>query len=238
MAGLVSYHCLAPDFPGHGASNSVRWRSLDETTDLIVNIIERHVPSGRAHVVGLSLGGAVAHNLLARRPDLVDRMLIDGSGVLPWWGNGPFLMGIALMSPLLHTRPVVAMLSRSVGGIPESDQADIRICSRHAFRHAFSDSFGVRLTRSEVNAPCPTLLVAGEKEHAVRSSHAALAELMPHATAFFVPGTGHGWLGMKNELHQEMVRAWLADEPLPAGLEPETMAWPKETVERLLERAA
>ena len=235
MARLAGYHCLAPDLPGHGASNHVEWRSLDQTMDLIADLIESRIPSGRTHVVGLSLGGAVAHRLLARRADLVDRMIIDGSGVLPWWGNRPFLAGIALISPILHTRPVIAMLSRSVGGIPASDQADIRICNRRAFRRAFSDSFAVRITRAEVDAPCSTLLVAGEKEGAVRPSNAALAALMPHAAAYFVPNTGHGWLGAKNELHQQMVGAWLADQPLPAGLTVEAMGWPKVTVERLLD---
>ena len=236
MARLPDYHCLAPDLPGHGQSNQLAWKSEADTADQIVELIETRIPARRAHLVGLSLGGSLAHVLLARRPDLLDRVIIDGSGGLPWWGNRPFLLGIAAISPFLHTWPVIAMLSRSVGGIPKADQADIKVASRRAFRRAFSDSFAVRLTRTEIAATCPTLLVAGERETAVRPSNAALAALMPQAVARFVPGTGHGWLGAKLALHQAMVEAWLAGGEMPDGLAPETIAWPKGTVERLLER--
>jgi pimeloyl-ACP methyl ester carboxylesterase len=131
---------MAPDLPGHGRSNHEPWRSLSTTADLIAQLIETRVPAGRAHLVGLSMGGAVTHTLLARRPELLDRVIIDGSGGLPWWGNGPLLVGIAAISPFLHTRPVIAMLSRSVGGIPAKDQAEIRVASRRAFRRSFVDA--------------------------------------------------------------------------------------------------
>ena len=187
MARLKDYHCVAPDLPGHGRSNHLPWKSEADTADQVIDLIETRIPARRTHLIGLSLGGSLAHVLLARRPDLLDRVIIDGSGALPWWGSRPFLLGIDLITPFLHTRPVIAMLSRSVGGIPKADQADIRLASRRAFRRAFSDAFAVRLTRAEIGAACPTLFVAGERETAVRPSNAALAALMPHATARYVP---------------------------------------------------
>ena len=62
------------------------------------------------------------------------------------------------------------------------------------------------------------MLVAGEREATVRASNAALAALMPHATAAFVPGLGHAWFGWRPELHIQVVMAWLSGEPLPAEL--------------------
>ena len=153
---------------------------------------------------------------------------------MPWWGNRPFLLGITLISPFLHTRPIIAMLSRSVGNIPEADQADIQLASRRAFRRSFNDAFAVRITRAETVARCPTLLVAGEREKPVRQSNAALAALMPHAVARYFPGAGHGWLGVDLDTHVGMVEAWLAARKLPNVLAPETISWPKATVERLI----
>ena len=77
------------------------------------------------------------------------------------------------------------------------------------------------MSRTEARAPCPTLLVAGEKETAVWPSNAALAALMPHATARFVPGRAHGWLARDPDLHVRMVQAWLTGAQLPAELQPE-----------------
>jgi hypothetical protein len=74
------------------------------------------------------------------------------------------------------------------------------------------------ISKAELEAVCPTLLVAGEREHA-RASNAALAALMPHATARFVPGLGHAWFIQRRELHVRMVEAWLNDQALPAELQ-------------------
>jgi pimeloyl-ACP methyl ester carboxylesterase len=234
MARLTAYHCLAPDLPGHGLSNRIPWESEANTADRIIELIETRTPARRAHLVGLSLGGSLAHVLLQQRPDLLDRVVVDGSGVLPWWGNRPFLVGIAMISPLLHTRPVIAMLSRSVGQIPREDQASIRICARRSFWRSYRDALGVKLTRAEALAANRTLLVAGEAETAVRRSNAALAALMPHAIARYVPGLGHGWLGTRPALHVAMVEAWLAGRELPDGLLYETIAWSRAKVGRLL----
>src|SRR6266566_7689755 len=108
MARLANFHCLAPDLPGCGMSNRVRWTSRIDAADHVAGLIKKRVPTGRAHVVGISLGGAVAHTLLARHSGLLDRVLIDGSGVLPSWDNRLFLIGIAAIAPFLHTRAVIA----------------------------------------------------------------------------------------------------------------------------------
>lgn len=225
-ARLAAFHCLAPDFPGCGLSNRLAWTSSTDAADRIAELIETRVPAGLAHVVGISLGGAVAHTLMARHPRLVDRVLIDGAGILPGWGTWPFLMGIAAITPFLHTTPVIAALSRSVGQMPPAVQAELRVASRRAFWRSFADALGTRATRAEIQAACPTLLVAGETETVVRQSNAALAALMPTAVARFVPGLGHGWLGTKLDLHLEMVEAWITQRELPSGLVVES-PWPR-----------
>lgn len=87
MAKLGGFHCLAPDLPGFGLSNKQPWTSRIDVTDRVAELIRTQVPERRAHVVGLSLGGSIAHTLLARHPHLVNRVVIDGCGVLPWWGD-------------------------------------------------------------------------------------------------------------------------------------------------------
>ena len=218
MARLSAFHCLAPDFPGCGMSNRLRWTSSADAADYIANLIARRIPAGNAHVVGISLGGAVAHTLLARHADVLNRVIIDGAGILPWWGNGPYLLFIAAIAPFLHTQTVIGALSRSVGGIPEPDQAEFKRASRLAFLKSLADARGTRATQTEVRAACPTLLVAGEKEAAVRRSNAALAAVMPYADARYVAGLGHGWLGRAMELHLDMVEAWLTKEQSPMAL--------------------
>jgi len=226
-----SFHCLAPDLPGFGRSNHLPSASRTETADLVASLIESRVPERRASLVGLSWGGGVAHTMLERHPDLVDRAVIDGAGLLPWWGNGPFLAAITAITPFLHTRPMVALFGGFIG-MDDEGRADLRASSRRAFRRAFVDGFHVKPSPAELAAPSPTLLVAGEAETAVRPSNAAQASLMQHALAVYAPGGRHGWLARQTDLHVRMVEAWLTGHELPGELVPEPPA--PAAVERLL----
>ena len=224
------FHCLAPDLPGFGRSNRLPPLTVDETADLIADLIRTRVPAGRAHVVGLSWGGGVAHRLLGRHPELVDRAVIDCAGVLTARSGGLFLLAIRAISPFLHTRPVIALFSRMIG-MDEAGRDDLRAASPRAFRRAFVEGFKGGIGTTEITATSPTLLTAGETEAAIRPSNAAQAALMPQAEARYAPGVGHGWLARRLDLHVRMVEAWLAGAELPAGLLPER-EWPG-AVERM-----
>lgn len=232
LAGRL--HCLAPDLPGFGRSNQLAPLSLGETADLVAELIGARVPAGRAHVVGLSYGGAVVFAMLERHPDRVDRAVIDGAAVLPLWGGwGDLLvqLGTTAISPIVGTRLVADLLSlvglRQLGLL-------LRSASPRAFRRAYKEGFTAPASRAELEATCPTLLVAGEKEATVRASNAAFAELMPHAIARFVPGLGHAWFAWRHELHIRMVEAWLTGEALPEELKTEPPS--TEAVARVLHR--
>ena len=69
--------------------------------------------------------------------------MIDGAGLLPWWGGGPFLAAITAVTPFLHTRPVVALFGGFIG-MDEEGRTDLRAASRRAFRRAFVEGFHVR----------------------------------------------------------------------------------------------
>jgi len=220
MARLTGFRCLAPDLPGFGRSSHLPFLSRTVTADLVAELISTRAPAGRAHVVGLSWGGGLAHTLLDRHPGLVDRAVIDGAGVLTWWGGGLILLGVTAVSPFLHTRPVTGLFAGIIG-MDEEGRADLRASSRRAFRRAFVEGFKSGVSRVEVTAPSPTLLVAGEKETAVRPANAALASLMPRAAARFAPRLPHGWVAREPELHVRMVEAWLTGQELPSELRPE-----------------
>ena len=146
--------------------------------------------------------------------------MIDGAGVLTSRSGPAWLAGVSAVSPFLHSPPVIALFSQMIG-MDQAGRADLRGSSPRAFRRAFIEGFRSGVSRVERTAESPTLLVAGEKETAVRPSNAALAELMPNAQARYVPGVGHGWLARRPELHVAMVEAWLTGAELPPELVPE-----------------
>jgi pimeloyl-ACP methyl ester carboxylesterase len=214
------FHCLAPDLPGFGRSESVAFVSRAVTAELVAELVGSRAQGGRAHVVALSWGGGVAHELLGRRPWVVDRAVIDGAGVLTSRSGPAILAGISTVAPMLHTRAVSGLFARMIG-MDHQGRADLLAASPSAFRRAFIEGFRSGVSRVECAAPCPTLLVAGEAETAVRPANAALASVMPQTQARYVAGVGHGWLARRPDLHVAMVEAWLAGAPLPDALLPE-----------------
>ena len=150
-------------------------------------------------------------------------------------------LGVAAVSPLIHRGPVIGLFARMVGVAASGRDrfaADMHAVSPRAFRRAFADGNGARICGEEVSAPCPTLLVAGEREAtAVRAANAALAALLPNAAARFAPGRGHGWLAVEPELHCRMVAVWITGQELPVELPIETTAWSRGKVARVLGRA-
>lgn len=220
MARLVTFQCLAPDLPGFGRSNRLAPACKEEIADLLAELIETCVPAGRASIVGISSAGMVIHALLERHPDRVERAVIDGSPPYDAPRAGRALMGLFMtaLSPFLHTRPGMAFFRDT------HDPADLRLASRRAMRRAVGECF---TTFATIGAPCPTLLVAGEKESRVRPTNAALAALMPHAEAWYAPGLGHCWQRQDPDLHIRMVEAWVSGQPLPPELRPEPAPSPE-----------
>jgi pimeloyl-ACP methyl ester carboxylesterase len=72
-----TYRVIALDLPGHG-SLADRPFTLAAAADELARVIET-AAGGRAVVVGLSLGGYVAMDLAARRPELVGGLVLSGA---------------------------------------------------------------------------------------------------------------------------------------------------------------
>lgn len=75
------FHVVALDLPGHGALAD-RPFTVETAADEVGRIIET-AAGGRAVVVGLSLGGYVAIDLVARRPGLVRGLVLSGATAEP-----------------------------------------------------------------------------------------------------------------------------------------------------------
>jgi len=222
MRHFAQYHCLVPDLPGFGDSAGEPWVSLDETTAAVANLIRKRARDGRAHVVGVSLGGIVVIKLIAEAAELVDHAVIDGASVLPLRHLTLAKLGLRLLEPVVKTDLVSGIIARSLG-LPEAAIADFRTNYRRmsaaSYVAAFVEALDFRQPPGLERAVCPTLLVAGSREPlSTLASNRLLARTMQHATARVVPGKWHGWISAERELHCRMVEAWITDRPLPAEL--------------------
>jgi pimeloyl-ACP methyl ester carboxylesterase len=221
---LPEFRCLAPDLPGHGKAAGRPWVSLQATAEEVAALIEA-TPEKRAHVVGLSLGGAVAIELMNTRPELLDRLIVDGAAGISWRFTPVVVAAVSLISPFLHMRPLMWLLAAVLSvGKPRRQgfYADLRLVDTGSFRHAVRDALSVRF-RNAAAMRGPVLLVAAERDvGATRVSNATLARELPQASAWYLPGAWHAWVGTRPDLHRAMIRAFLVGGSLPGELQPET----------------
>jgi len=214
-----SYHCLAPDLPECGNSTDTGPFTLKDASRRVVEIIRERVPGGSAHVVGLSIGGAVAIQILHDEPHMLDHLMISGTSThLP-----PFLgtlkrLDEQVLRLLNHDRLAEYLLQPY--RIPQIYRnlllADLRKVEPEAVVHFIQEMTKIKLPRE---GQVPTLIAVGQLE-AFDIKHAVyeMIRTLPCARGVLVPGVGHFWNLEAPDLFTNTLRAWIQNEPLPPNL--------------------
>ena len=215
------FHCLAPDFPGHGKSNHIEWTNLDEVAGAVAEIIKTK-GHGKVHLVGLSLGGSLIYKLLERYPKLIDKAIIDGASTEPIKGSSFVIIGVTVISPFLKTNIMMKIMAKSLE-IPEEEYAsfkqDINMVSRKSFRKAMTQANRLKIDVEDCCFATPTFFVSGETESGtIHNSHYVLAKKLPKSQCAWYPGKGHAWMVSDVETHIQLAKYWFLNEEFPAKL--------------------
>jgi len=222
-AALTDFHCLTVDLPGHGKSNQESWVSLGNTADQIAQIIQTQATHGRAHIVGLSLGGYVALVLLERHAPVLDRVILSGVTAAPMPNRVLLKPQLWLMSILLRRRGLIKRQAEALHLTPDMQAAfvdNLRAMSMEAYRRIWEEAAVFRVPPALRQVDNPTLVVAGSRESKIiTQAVGVIAALMPHAQGRLAPGVGHGWNVEAPDLFSAMIRAWVSGMPLPASLQ-------------------
>ena len=218
------YHCLVPDLPEHGQSIHITPFSIQDSAQRIVSLIRDHSNHGAAHIVGLSLGGAIALQTLSIAPDVVDRMVISAATLGPIPGAG-IITRLARPIAWLTRQPFAYRRSAKSLAIPEAFmsqfEADAQRLASDTFRRINQEANNFRLPDNLHDIKTPVLVGAGENElKLVHRKTKQILSVLPNATGYIAPDVGHGWNGEKPELFTQMIRAWIEEKPLPEELLP------------------
>ncbi len=222
-AALADFHCLTVDLPGHGKSNQVEWRSLDDSADRVAALIQQRTANGRAHVVGLSLGGYIALKLLERHTDLLDRVVISGVTAAPMPNRAWLQPQLALMSLIMRRRWFINMQAKALPLTTDERRAFTEnwlAMSMPTYRRIYEEGVDFAVSSALGQVSTPTLVTAGGNETAIITQAVkTIAKLMPNAEGRLAPGCGHGWNVEAPELFNAMLRAWINDALLPRELQ-------------------
>jgi pimeloyl-ACP methyl ester carboxylesterase len=221
---LRQYRCLVPDLPQFGESFQQGPFEMGRVADAVADLIRSRVHTGRAHVVGFSLGAQVAVQLLANDTKLVDRAVLCGTVINTKLGAG--LMR-RLVVPLARTTILRSAIRRGWNahhpGIPADRLADYRkdvsLATGRQFAHIVAASGRFTLPAGLNKSDTPTLFLTGGKElRLAHRSAAALAQPMPNGVDRVARGMDHDWPLRYPDLFSRTVDGWISGTALPVEI--------------------
>ena len=235
---LGDFNCLLPELPEHGRNQSNGRFTVVSAAESILRFIQERVPGGKAHVCGLSVGGQVLVEMLARAPETVLSAVISGAQLLPVPGYRLGIYSETAMSlvywlgiaPWKHNDAWIRWNMRTSTGIPdryfEPFKSNFQALTRDGWAHVMSENYSYRAPAGLEKANLPVLLIAGPHEAIdILPTNRLLKSLLPNSRSVLV-GQGkdwsaareHNWPFTDPELCAATLQAWALGQSLPPGL--------------------
>lgn len=204
---LPERHLLTPDLPGYGSRADERWSGLAGAADDLADRIRRDAVDGRAHVVGLSLGGFVVVHLLHRHPDVVRSATFTGVALAGYTRAERLLVGLQV--PLWRQR-WYWVLQTLPFGIPKDSRelfvASATAASAQTNRSMFDEVASAGMPTGPFTYAGPVLAVSGQRETgSIRRGFGPLREQLPQLQTWVAPGMHHPWNVEDPDLFTRMV---------------------------------
>jgi pimeloyl-ACP methyl ester carboxylesterase len=202
------FRVITTDLWGHGrTADRERDFSLESFATDVSELIEQ-VAGGSAHLVGHSIGAAVALILARRRPELV-RQLVQVSGGFDHEADvGTQGMGLDEM-----VEQPVAFLGARDGEVSPDGEAHFPVVVRKDFELSSREP---ALTAEEVGAvSARTLVMVADDDITTLEHSLEFYRALPNSELAVVPGTSHFLLQEKPALCNTIVLDFLTSDPVP-----------------------
>jgi 3-oxoadipate enol-lactonase len=192
---------LTMDLRGHGRSSmDAGWPTMKDLAVDVVAILNE-VEHSSAHILGLSLGGAVALQVALDFPSLVGSLtIVNAFAHLRVSGRG-WIRALGRLFLLLINRMDLLGAWIAAGIFPDPEQkawreaaaARIGANSRRSYLRAMRAVMRFDVTSRLHEVRVPTLIVAGERDTTIAlEAKESLAESIPGASMARFPESGHG----------------------------------------------
>ena len=194
------YRVILPVLNGHGGSDAP-FTTIEDNAAGLISYIDAHFGGQVTAIGGLSLGGQIALEMLAQRPDICRFALIESALVKPMKLTGALIGPVFGMSYGLVKQRWFAKWQASYLGIPKAlfedyfrDTCAIPKADMIAFLKANS-IYSIKPGLSETTAKVK-ILAGSREQKSIRDSVVLLNQAIPGSTAKILPGLRHGDLSL------------------------------------------
>lgn len=195
----AGYRAVAWDMPGYGRSAPIEPYTFKGLAASCIHLIET-LKCRDVILVGHSMGGMVAQEVVARRPDLVRKLVLCGTS--PSFGPGDGDAFVAQRTAPLDAGKSMAQIADLLvpqmvgpGSLPEGVRLATHcmgLVPAATYRRALECIVTFDRRANLRNIQVPTLVIAGEHD---RSAPPAvmreMAECIPHGVYLEMKGVGH-----------------------------------------------
>ena len=228
---LVDYlsghqHLILLDLPGVGASEGKVEKTLEDTAKNVINIIEE-LGYSKINLLGLSMGGMIAQEVVRHTPELIGKLILVGTG--PRAGIGIDKVTSATFLHMLHAiikrkdmKRYIFYTNDKIGDI-ESEKVFVRLKSRtkeftdkpvriSAFLRQLKaiKKWGIAEKDDLKFIKQPTLIVNGEQDDMVSTENSYIMhKKITNSKLIIYPKSGHGSLFQNPKDFSEKVRNFL-----------------------------
>jgi pimeloyl-ACP methyl ester carboxylesterase len=201
------FRVLTTDLWGHGRTADRKGPfSLDSFATDVAELIE-HRGGAPAHVVGHSIGAAVALILSLRRPDLVGRMVQISGGFRT---DAEIKTDMSIEDMVKGT---VEFLGAKYGEVSPDGEAHFPVVVRKDFELSAREP---NLSSEELGAiTARTLVMAADDDITALEHMLELYRALPNSELAIVPGTSHFLLQEKPALCNAILLDFLTKDPVP-----------------------
>ena len=196
------YHVIVPVLDGHSGSDK-DFTTIENNADEIIAYIDENFQGRIFLICGLSLGGQILTDILAKRKDICKYAIIESALVFPMKTTYALIQPtFSICYPLIKKQWFAKLQFKSLR-IKESffedyyrDSAAITKENLIAFLKANSD---YKLKESIKESQAKVLILVGEKESRIMKKSAEfLCEQLPNSTFEVLPKYYHGELSINH----------------------------------------
>jgi pimeloyl-ACP methyl ester carboxylesterase len=219
---FADFHCIVPDFPGHGENATERMVSTRDCASRVAELIERYAHAGKAHMVGHSMGAKIATDLLSFRPELVDHAVIASdlcrsASLVAMLGNRSLLqLALWMMKSRSLRRLQAKELAFPDPTYIDAFEQETQQLSVDTLVTILREMYGQPILPAKLShAQLPVLVLAGQKEpRPIRLTVSDLVQALPQAKGALIRNAKHNFPWAHWELFNQLVRDWITTQSL------------------------